>query len=273
MLSLQKIQQHNTMKKIRVLTVVFEPEIHGSEIPAFRGAIIAKAGRDCVLFHNHQGEGYRYKYPLIQYKRIKHHASIVCIEQGIDEIYRLFNQPDWKIRIGREEKELKIIRLNVNQYTLNVWDKTFRYKIFNWLPLNEENYRKYRDLDNDDLRLEMLERILVANILSFAKGIGWRLDENQKIIAHIQAIERQKLTKFKGTKLLAMDVVFTTNVYLPPNIGLGKAVSHGYGKLVPWKNKTQTGQNTVSAPATGVSGNTDNSRNSSAEQNTEPQTD
>ncbi len=223
------------MKKIRVLTVIFEPEIHGSEIPAFRGAIIAKAGRDCELFHNHRNEGYRYSYPLIQYKRIKHKASIVCVDKGVDEIYRLFNQPDWKIRIGREEKELKILHLNVNQYTLNVWDKTFRYKIFNWLPLNEENYRKYKDLKDDDMRREMLERILTANILSFAKGVDWRLDENQKVQVNILQIERQKLTRFKRTKLLTMDAVFTSNVFLPPNIGLGKAVSHGYGRLVRWK--------------------------------------
>ena len=58
------------MKKVRILDVSFENEIRSWEVPVFRGAIIATAGRDHTLFHNHKDEGFRYAYPLIQYKRI-----------------------------------------------------------------------------------------------------------------------------------------------------------------------------------------------------------
>jgi len=231
------------MHQVRVLTIMFEPEIRGREIPAFRGAIIAKVGKDCVLFHNHQDAGYRYKYPLIQYKRINHHASIVCIQEGIDEIYRLFNQPDWKIRIGKQEKELKIIKLKIEKYNLQVWEKLFTFKIFNWLALNEKNYQQFRNLETDAQRLEMLEKILTGNILSFAKGIGWFLTD--KLTVKIQKIERQKLTIFKGNKLTAFDLIFSTNVYLPPYIGLGKAVSHGYGKIIPYRHKPENQDKTT----------------------------
>ena len=50
-------------KRIRLLTVVFGAEIKGYEIPAFRSAVIEKAGRENVLFQNHlNSKGFLYKY-------------------------------------------------------------------------------------------------------------------------------------------------------------------------------------------------------------------
>ncbi len=232
-----QINTHKMNKKIRILTVVFEPEIRGRDIPLFRGAVIQKAGADCVLFHNHQNDSFRYSYPLIQYKRINHHAAIVCVDQGVDEIYRLFNQPDWKVRIGREETELKIIRLYINSYTLNVWEKFFTYKIFNWLPLNEKNFRKYLAFETDEQRTELLKSILIANILSFAKGVGWVIEPQQRIQIKDFQVLRKHTTYFKGNKLMAFDAMFSANVFLPPNIGLGKAPSHGFGRVVSVRNQ------------------------------------
>ena len=59
------------MKKIRYLEVTFENDIEPWEVPAFRGAIIATAGKEHVLFHNHDDDKFRYSYPLIQYKQIR----------------------------------------------------------------------------------------------------------------------------------------------------------------------------------------------------------
>ena len=81
------------MKKIRLLSITFDTEIKPYEIPAFRGAIIEKAGRESILFHNHLNEGaYLYKYPLIQYKMIGSKPCIMCIEHGVDEIHKFFEK-------------------------------------------------------------------------------------------------------------------------------------------------------------------------------------
>ncbi len=217
------------MKRIKILTVIFEPVIKGNEIPLFRGAIIKKAGKDAHLFHNHLGDKFIYKYPLIQYKRINKHATIVCIDKGIDEIYKIFNNPDWKIKIGSEEKELKIVKLTVNQFTLNVWQKFFTYKIYNWLALNEENYKTFKKLTSTDEKINFLKRILVGNILSFAKGVDWFIDKDKQIKAEILSLEREKKVYYKNSPLLAFDITFRTNVFIPENIGLGKGVSKGFG--------------------------------------------
>ncbi len=219
-------------KQIRVLTIVFEPEIKGGQIRKFRGAIINKVGRDCILFHNHlDDKEYNHHYPLIQYKRINHHATIVCIDQGVDEIYRLFSQPDWRVKIGDMETELKIKQLKVNKYTMNVWDKLFEYRIFNWLALNSKNYKLYQNEQSLAGKIRILEQVLTSNILSFAKGINWTIPRDSKIQVNIKNIVDKKVVEFRGSLYSAFDVDFSTNVFLPEHISLGKAASHGFGMV------------------------------------------
>lgn len=219
------------MKKIRILEILLDTEIFGYQISAFRGAIANKVGTDNILFHNHTLEGFRHSYPLIQYKRINKKATIICIEQGVDEIYHLFNNSNWELNLNGEVYKMKIDKLYVNSFNLNVWDKFFHYRIFNWMSLNPENHKKYLATDSLTERIEILESILVANILSFAKGINWQLEEDKKIELKITNILDEKLTKYKDTSRVTFGVEFKTNVFIPQHIGLGKATSHGYGAV------------------------------------------
>ena len=228
------------MKKIRILRIVFTPEIRPYEIPAFRGAIVEKVGRDSILFHNHVGDNYLQNYPRIQYKRLYKKATIVCIEQGVDEIYKLFNQPNWSLNLNGNEYEMKIEKLSVNSYNMNVWDKFFRYRIKTWLALNEKNLEIYNEINSITEKIKFLERILTANILSFAKGIDWFI-EDKKIEVKIDKIINEGTTKFKKIPRKFFDLEFRTNVFLPNYIGLGKAASHGFGIVsTVRKNKLET---------------------------------
>lgn len=83
------------MKKIRIVEIIFENEIVAESIPAFREAIASKVEIENVLFHNHLDDNYRFAYPLIQYKRIGNNAAIMCVDQGVDEIYHLFDKAKW----------------------------------------------------------------------------------------------------------------------------------------------------------------------------------
>ena len=224
------------VKQLRYLTIIFEPEIRAKQIPLFRGAIINKVGKELDLFHNHSENGYIYRYPLIQYKRIKKHPAIICLEKGIDEIRHLFENPDWRLKLGEEEIELSVKDLKVRKVNLNVWDRMFNYKIFNWLALNEKNYKIYKEIESMVDKLQFLEKILVSNIVLFAKEIGWELPKDRKVQVKITHFLKDKKTYFKGVPLIAFDLVFKTNVFLPNYIGLGKGVSFGYGKLAKLKD-------------------------------------
>lgn len=215
-------------RRLRVLVVEFADEIEAHEIPAFRGAIIAKAGKEHILFHNHLAEQkYLYRYPLIQYKRIRKHPAIVCLDYGVDQIHNYFENRDWSIAISGRWLEMKIARLLMNQFTIQVWDTTFTYRISNWVALNQDNYREYLSLPEGNGRIEFLEKKLTGNILAFAKGINW--DVTRQLHITIREVERIQPVSLKGKKVMAFTLVFTGNVFLPNYIGLGKSVSLGYG--------------------------------------------
>lgn len=216
------------MKKIRLLSITFDNEIKPFEIPAFRGAIVEKAGRENILFHNHlSGGAFLYKYPLIQYKTVGNKPCIICIEYGVDEIHKFFENKTWDIKISDRWLEMKIASLNMNQFTMQVWDKKFRYSIKNWIALNQENVKKYEELDGLSEKTVFLEKTLTGNILSMAKGIEWEVDK--PIELKITAMKDTRLVNLKGKKMLGFNLDFSSNVFLPNHIGLGKAVSLGYG--------------------------------------------
>jgi len=217
------------MKKIRILDVEFENDISAWEVPALRGAIVATVGREHFLFHNHIDKVFRYSYPLIQYKRIGKKPHLVCVEMGVDDIHNFFENKQEGIILGNRPYELKVDKLSLNNFTLQVWDSNFNYFLQDWLPLNQKNYKDFKTLKSEIDQLEFLEKILKGNVLSFAKGIDWYIDKEIKL--RIQNIVRVSPISYKGIKLEAFTINFSSNISLPNNIGLGKNASLGFGVL------------------------------------------
>lgn len=217
------------MKKIRLLDVTFENEIQPWEVEAFRGAIIATAGRNHILFHNHQNNGFRYSYPLIQYKRIGKKPHLVCIEEGIDEVHHFFENKQEGLMLGKRRYALLVEKIRLNKFNLQVWDKSFNYLIQDWFPLTQKNYKDYKAITSEIKQLEFLEKVLIGNILSFAKGIGWNIDK--QIDLKLTNILRTNAISFKGVRREAFTLNFKSNVFLPNYISLGKNASLGFGTV------------------------------------------
>ena len=55
---------------IHVFSLFTDINLKQEEISFFRGAMICLVGVDKVLFHDHEKNGLRYSYPLVQYKII-----------------------------------------------------------------------------------------------------------------------------------------------------------------------------------------------------------
>ena len=103
-----------------------------------------------------------------------------------------------------------------------------------WLALNEENYRTWLELDDLSERVALLERVLAAHLLSFAKGMQWQLPEHMEV--KLVDMVQHRTVRYHDVPLMAFDVVYKTNLELPTLIGLGKAVSHGYGWQIPYSH-------------------------------------
>ena len=226
-------QKNNRMIKLRVLDITFENPIEAWEVPAFRGGVVQTAGKENTLFHNHLGKDYRFSYPLIQYKRIRKKPHLVCIEEGVDEVHHFFENKQEGLMLGKRQYELRVEQIRLNRFTMQVWDKSFNYFLQDWLPFNQENYKAFKELASELEQMEFLERILKGNILSFAKGIGWQVDKEIKV--RIGEILRVNIITVKGVKREAYTLRFSTNVFIPNHIGLGKNASLGFG--VVWEER------------------------------------
>ncbi|MDO9154295.1 MAG: CRISPR-associated endonuclease Cas6 [Paludibacter sp.] len=220
----------NLPKKEKVLILRFSNRLHHNELALLRGAIneLLKE-KSNVLYHNHEGETFRYSYPLIQYKRINQQAALVCINQGTEAIGLLLMHGNFACQLGDKKVELEIDNVKANQFIIQTWDSMFYYNIRKWLALNQVNYLEYCKLDSLSDKCLFLEKILIGNILSMGKGIDIQFDK--EIICKITNIIETTTMSYKNVKMMSFDVEFKSNVSLPDYIGIGKGTSLGFGMI------------------------------------------
>jgi hypothetical protein len=193
-----------------------------------RGAI-AGLYPDEILLHQHYEDGtVKYNYPRVQYKFIQGECLIVGIDEGAKAASNLN-------LIG------EIIVLSHHEYRILRKDASFQelpygcvktlssYSFLTpWLALNEKNYEKYQRLGTWAKKKEMLEKILIGNIISMSKSLGYTVPEPIKAdIKHMKEVQ----TKLKGTPMLGFLGTFSVNFEIPDYWGIGKSVSRGFGTV------------------------------------------
>lgn len=227
-----------TIKKIRLLTVTFDTQISAEELAGFRGSIVAKVGREFEWFHNHNNQegGFHHRYPIIQYKRHRGKPMLVCIEEGIEEVHRFFAQPDWTLNINGRITPIRVDKLEVKQVPLQIVDIPKRYKLHNWVGLNDANQKTYNQLDSLTEKVAFLEQKIGASIIAFIRAMQWKAPRRFEVKIIDFSAKKTRL-KNRYTKT-AFDVEFKADIILPNHIGLGKSVSVGYGKIFQIRENT-----------------------------------
>lgn len=220
------------MAKLRFMSIRLSPALTFAEIPSFRGAVIAAAGLSSHLFHNHRGEGYDYRYPLVQYRTMGGKAGLVCFNEGIEQMQELLGSSFLLCpqRFGRRIERVAIEDMRINEFELRVLESPVRYHITRWTAFNQENYRQWQSLESDEERIDKLRRQLIGNIISFAKGIGWQIDGRIEVDIDAESLDiRHSL--YKGQQLISINCDFEANIFLPRGIALGKGVALGRGVI------------------------------------------
>ena len=218
---------YSPFRKIRTLCVRFNTPLAMHEIPLFRGAIISAVTQSETLFHNHIDDSFRYRYPLIQYKRIGKNAAIVCVEDGVEAFGNFFESATSEIMLGERAACLEVASVTARQELIQIWDSMFSYHLNSWIALNQTNYKSYRQMDGIAEKMAFLEKILTGNILSMAKSMGIHFDNEIKTV--ITDVAKPRDVLYKNTKVMSFDISFKCNVSLPNYIGIGKGCSIGYG--------------------------------------------
>ncbi len=186
-----------------------------------------------ILLHQHSEDGtVKYRYPLVQYKCIQRNCLLVGIGKAAKLISNLHLVGE---TIALPYEKYKILKKDiVFQEELYGTIKTiFPYSFLTpWLALNERNYEKYRRLSGQREKKELLAKILVGNIISMSKGLGYTVCEPIK--ANIINMKEVR-TSLKRTPMLGFLGSFSVNFEIPDYFGLGKSVSRGFGTVVKVK--------------------------------------
>ena len=226
--TMQKPEKSVSME-IKHFVAIFDFEMERRQIPGFRGAVIKKVGEENVLFHNHLGEQFFYGYPLIQYKTIRRNPAMVCVNRGTEEIIKFFEQVNWDLTIYGERIETEIRHISFDYFQCGLSPVLLRYKIWNWFALKEANFRKFAALNGEAEKTAFLQRIMIGNILSFAKGIEWNI--GGQIEVEIPELPKSHFFSFKKYQMMGFTLDFMSNIILPDFVGLGKSVSRGFGMI------------------------------------------
>jgi hypothetical protein len=180
------------------------------------------------LLHNHYDDGkVRYGYPLVQYKVIDRVPLLTGFGEGSRLLIELFLKIKYlDIEGVRYEINSKNISNVVNE--LGDFSQLYEYQFKTlWMALNQKNFGEYENLRTEEEKAEFLNKQLQNNILSFYKGVSYRINERIMVKGHFM----EKTTKFKNRDMLAFKGDFVSNAPLPTWVGLGKAVSRGFGTV------------------------------------------
>jgi len=218
------------MGNIRTLLIQFKNELTVREVPLFRGAVIQALDEDDVLFHNHLGSKPRLGYPKIQYKSIDGKAAIMCVNEGIDSVAKLFEAGHMTFAIGRRVVSMQVAHTDMKRGNVELTQEPVRYAISNWLALNDKNYHKYLDAACMEERVLLLESILKGNVISMCKTLD--IEVSGQLVCSIQGFTEPSFKKFKSIGMLAFDAMFDLNIWLPDYVGLGKNASTNHGTII-----------------------------------------
>jgi len=219
-------------KTIKTLTAVFDLKIYPRQLPAFRGAVAELAGWQNDLFHNHKGDDGLYaRYPLIQYRIKNGRAAIFAMQEGVAALQDFLMSGHTTLKMQGRYYPMAVLRMAKQDYELRLAESPQAYKLFKWLPLNPENYGAWQQCSDLVERIHLLERILSSQLVGFCACMDWRAPE--RVAASIQHLQLMEKVKAFNVQMLSFNITYTSNLVMPEGIGLGKAVSHGFGWQVP----------------------------------------
>ncbi|MDZ7330943.1 MAG: CRISPR-associated endonuclease Cas6 [candidate division KSB1 bacterium] len=207
------------------ISLITEKQLVPEDAIGIRGYLAGKFPEE-TLFHNHAPGGLIYSYPRVQYKILNGYACIICLAEGIAVTEKI--QSITNVKLGNDF--LKVIRINLesNESKIGISKSEQFYSfIAPWLGLNEDNYRKYLSSHKRERKI-LLERILIGNIISLCKGLGFTVPGD--IIAKAQLEEVPAI--LKGNRMLGFIGNFSVNFQIPNLWGLGKSVSRGFGTII-----------------------------------------
>jgi len=159
----------------------------------------------------------------------KYPAIIAISERAVNVFLEIFMKLDEIIIddsvIPIFEKDLK-----VEEVDFGYSRETYMYEFLTpWIALNQKNFSYYKKTTNKMEREHLLRRSLIGNLLSMSKYLNYWIKNDDQIDVELRLTETK--TNFKGHAMIGFSGLFKTNFNIPDLLGIGKAVSRGYGTV------------------------------------------
>ncbi len=183
-----------------------------------------------IIIHHHLANNYLlYRCPVIQYKILDGKPFVLGINEGAELLRQIYEEIEYLI-IDKSQYKIIQKKLILKDDNFGLSPATLSYMFVTpWLALNQGNYQKYQQFGIWEKRRQLLERILVGNILSIAKSIGYTVSAPIEVkIKNLREIQ----AKLKGVPVLGFFGDFTANFEIPDYWGIGKSIARGFGTVI-----------------------------------------
>ncbi len=215
--------------KLKTLKLTMRAEETIKENSAKLRGFFATEFDNYILLHQHNGSKFIYRYPLVQYKIIDCIPVVLGIKEGVEVLTDIYNKYE-TINLGQHIYEIVEKEIKIKEEIFGIQDKTpLPYRFLTpWLALNEKNYERYKKAGGWGEKKEILERCLVANLISMSKGLGYTVPAPIKVeLGRMREVK----TSLKGMPFLGFLGDFKVNFHIPDLWGIGKSVSRGFGTV------------------------------------------
>jgi len=212
--------------KLKTLTLTLESNREIKESAAKLRGFFATKFNEYILLHQHKGDKFVYRYPLIQYKMIDKNPIIIGINEGAEVLKEIYNKSEY-LKLGNSKYKLFGMELKFREQEFGISESPINYSFLTpWFALNQDNFKEFVKLTFKEQQ-DKLKKLLAGNLLSMSKTLGYTVKETIVVETKL----RKTRSSLKRTEIMVFKGEFQVNFNIPGLLGIGKSVSRGFGTI------------------------------------------
>lgn len=210
--------------KIRKLKVTILSSVTPAQLYAFRKAVQEWVGDTGQGVLTQIGQE---QYPLAQYRSEQGSGQIILLNEAADIFADCLASRQHAIKMaGTTTSNFRIEKLEMAEIPATTEKlSNFKYKICNWVPLSQSNYKLFKNMQQQE---ELLTNLMVRHIANYCHAVGYPISDDEIRVDIINKMSSKPAT-IGSAKLMSFSGEFKTNINLPKGIGLGRFASLGWG--------------------------------------------